>query len=149
LTRTVSDLFSNIKENAFHNPRGWRTALDEKFHGFAGNYNEIKAREPYRFVNDGTTGMEMTLSPPQVTAQPMFFLKEGYAKHLIGLAYSVVVAEHFLMGLQKVFKKQHYDDYNYRYPWESEEAPDPAENGEDDDSLFDDEEEDDDDGAYI
>jgi hypothetical protein len=125
----------------------WRAALDEKFHGFTGNYNEIKAGEPYRFVNfDGN----MKMAPPQVTAQPMFFDQEGYAKHLIGLAYSVVVAEHLLLGLQKVFKKRHYDGYNYRYPWESEEAPGLAENGEDDDSLFDDEEEDDDDdGAYI
>jgi hypothetical protein len=50
------------------------------------------------------------------------------------LACSVVVDEHLLLGLQKVFRKQQYGGHGYRYPWDSEEAIE-----DDDDDLFDDE----------
>jgi hypothetical protein len=85
------------------------------------------------------------MAPPQVTAAPLFFDEEGYAKHLIGLAYSVVVAEHLLLGLQKVFRRRQYGGYAYCYHWDDSEK---ATKEDDDDNLFDDEV-DGDDVAYI
>ena len=42
---------------------------------------------------------------------------DGYAKHLIGNAFSVPVVSIFLRPLKKIFGSTIYEGYDYQYEW--------------------------------
>jgi len=109
----------------------WRDKLDPKYHEFAGNYHKLPCSEPHRFeVNTEFPYVGLKLSPAVnildvgenfiTTTNPYFFNAENYAKHLIGLAYSVPVVEHLLKPIQKMFSRKDYPRFSYKYAWKEQ-----------------------------
>jgi hypothetical protein len=54
---------------------------------------------------------------PRPFKRESFFNKDGYAKHLIGNAYSVVVVEMLIQPLTSLFATKEYEGYDYTHPW--------------------------------
>jgi hypothetical protein len=54
---------------------------------------------------------------PLYSEQPSYFAEDGYAKHLIGNAFSVPVVAIFLRPLKDLFGVREYTGYTYEFPW--------------------------------
>ena len=116
----VQSLFETLyKDGLAHNWTifsPWKEALDPKYHHFAGNYHCLPAAHSYGF-KIRESEVELTMAPPS-TGQPSFFDAKEYAKHLIGLAYSVPVVEELLSPLRDIFCQRVYTGYQYDYAWQ-------------------------------
>jgi hypothetical protein len=56
---------------------------------------------------------------PRPSKRESFFDKDGYSKHLIGNAYSVVVVEMLVQPLTSLFATKEYNGYDYAHPWKT------------------------------
>lgn len=124
----VRRLFEALGQNALNitmqDDQPWKERLPEMYHNFAGNYHALRCKNPYRFeVNkDDPPFIYAKMAPPDASKDPPFFNVDGYAKHLIGMAYSVPVVELLLEPLQQIFKIKEYKTFTYKYAWEPEMA---------------------------
>lgn len=101
---------------------------------FAGAYHYIPNGYKIRFAWDEGPVPVLMLTPPfggrvdiavedeeaRKSLAPVFLTHEEYAKRLIGNVFSIPVVERLLEPLQSYFARESYDDYNYKYAWQSE-----------------------------
>jgi hypothetical protein len=118
----VQQLFQTLVDNGLckimDEDSGWKVTLDKKYHVFAGNYHGFKGSvsDYHRFGNSFPPNL-MLAPPVDSNKNPYFFDADEYAKHLIGMAYSVPVVEHILSPLSGLFETQSYPNFQYNYVW--------------------------------
>lgn len=118
----VNHLFESIVQDGFVNglqsDTYWKQGLDRRYHRFSGNFHKLdtECHKPYRLEADGCE-ISLKLPVPPTTQQPLFFNKDGYAKHLIGNAFSVPVVTMLLQPLKQLYPTRKYHGYDYQYHW--------------------------------
>mmetsp|Transcript_10420 Transcript_10420/g.15921 ORF Transcript_10420/g.15921 Transcript_10420/m.15921 type:complete len:775 (-) Transcript_10420:120-2444(-) len=133
--KPVRKLFDKLTEDALKlnskNESKWQSQLHSKYHCFAGNYHEfpweVCKGDFHRFETTVVPEVKLKLAPhfsgtlkneDDSNYNIDFFDAEEYAKHLVGLAYSVPVVEHLLKPLQQIFKPRWYEGFSeHQYKW--------------------------------
>jgi len=90
----------------------WTKEMDSKYQCFSGDVPQLAIDDR---SSNGTP--KARLSPPQSTAKKSYFDRDGYAKRLLGNAYSVVVAELLLHPLSTLYPSRRYPRFEYTFPW--------------------------------
>ena len=72
----------------------------------------------YRFESSSTHQFfEVKLGAPQVSDETQYISNaDGYAKHLLGDAFSIPVVEHFLRPWKKLYAERKYEAFTYDFP---------------------------------
>ena len=83
------------------------------------NMSEDFSGLKYRFESSSTHPFfEVKLGAPQVSDKTQYiFNADGYAKHLLGNAFSIPVVEHLLRPLKQLYAEREYEAFMYDFPW--------------------------------
>jgi len=140
IEKPVRMLFKKLLDDALvlnnKNDEKWRQRLHEKYYHFSGNYHNVPWAALEGNFHQFDAIWEGPLAKLKLTAAYdrgndasnastiQFYDAEEYAKHLVGLAYSVPVVEHLLKPLRKIFKTRYYGKFSdYHYKWQDKTAP--------------------------
>lgn len=115
----VDNLFE-VLEPAYCRKKGykWFKDMQDEYRDLFSGENNCNLRGWGWYNGDVSDPcLELKLAPPQSGKNRPFFDAEGYAKHLLGNAYSVPVAEALLAPLKEIYLPAHYEKYSYPYHW--------------------------------
>jgi len=134
----VEDLYENLKKSfncELEEGKRWYGDLDKKYFHFSRcKFNfvpvkdferqlyEIEIRLPTTTTTAATSGNNKKQSSPH--QQGIYCDKDKYAKHLLGNAYSIAVAEVLLSPLKEICTLRRYEGYDYDFSWIEEGSDD-------------------------
>ncbi len=119
----VKDLFEELKVKGFNcefeNGKRWHALLHPKYFTFAKcGFNFVPSKDFDRQFYEIEIGLPATGDKKH--QQDMYYGDEKYAKHLLGNAFSIAVAEVLLSPLKEICTMRRYEGFDYRFSWVDE-----------------------------